>query len=353
MRKSRSRLVLLGCVLAVLSSSAASERGSTSPAARASKGGSASEYWDVAALFESGHRVFARFSISNEGPGDETAYAIGQVVFPDGTVVPFTNGRRKGRWQLSEDGLRMEIGSSVLDLREPVRKLEVDKNTAGIKLFLRFEVPRAIGRPWLAAPRGYQVDQVAIDVPVTGTLWVRDVVEEPVAVRGSLSATHTWMEQTETDLMLRRLELHSAASAREATGLYLLDLTRPGGHRSHWLVLEKAGEILFETGDFELNLEGRSPESTKGYPLPARLRLSGPGFTGDVTLGKLLVRHDPLSLAPQPFRWFLSFRTRPSHVWLAASYRISLAPATGEGAIDVEGSGVLSAFFLNPMRGKR
>ncbi len=139
MRKSRSRFVLLGCVLALLSSSAASERGSTSPAARVSKGNSSSEYWDAAALFESGHRVFARFSISNEGPGDDTGYAIGQVVFPDGTVVPFTNGRRKGRWQLSEDGLRMEIGSSVLDLRKPVRKLEVDKNTAGIKLFLRFE----------------------------------------------------------------------------------------------------------------------------------------------------------------------------------------------------------------------
>ena len=184
MGRSCRRLVLLGCVLAALASGAASlpdsEPVATSPAARASKSDSASEYWDAAALFESGHRVFARFSISNEGPGDETGYAIGQVVFPDGTIVPFTNGRRKGRWQLSDDGLRLKIGSSMLDLREPVRKLEVDKSTAGIKLFLRFEVPRATGRPWSSAPQGYHVDQVAIGVPVTGTLWVRDVVVEPV-----------------------------------------------------------------------------------------------------------------------------------------------------------------------------
>ena len=357
MNPSGRHLFRFGCTLLALTSLAAvSERNPSSPAARLSRSDSASEYWDLAALFDSGHRVFARLSISNEGPGDETGYAIGQIVFPDGTVVPFTNGRRKGRWQLSDDGLRMEIGSTLLDWREPVHRLEVDKNRAGIKLQLRFESGRPAGLAWRSAPPGYDVDLVTLNAEVTGTLWARGVVAEPVSVRGSLSATHTWMEQTETELALRRIELRSIAASDEsdtATSVFLLGLTAPSGKRRAWLVAEANGELLLDTHELEVRLEGSGPASVKGYPVPERLILSGPRIRGEITLEKLLVRHDPLELVPQPFRWFLSFKTRPSQLWLASSYQLVVQGAPGEAAIELDGAGATSIFFMNPLGSKR
>ena len=70
------------------------------PAARLASQGSASEYWDLVARLDSNHSVFARFMITNQGPGTRTALAVGHLVQPDGTVVPFHNGRRWGRWKI-------------------------------------------------------------------------------------------------------------------------------------------------------------------------------------------------------------------------------------------------------------
>ena len=359
MKRSDRRLLVFGAALLAVSGLAvASEPGRGSPAARLLRGGSASEYWDVAALLDSGHRVFARLSITNEGPGDETGYAIGQIVFPDGTVVPFTNGRRKGRWQLSDDGLRMEIGSTVLDLREPVRRFEVDKNKAGIRLSLLFESSGPGGLAWRSAPAGYPVNLVTADAKVTGTLWVRDMLAEPISIRGTLSATHTWMEQSETELALRRIELRSrvspVASGAHAS-VFLLDLTAPDGERRAWLVVEANGRVLLETDELDVRLEGRGAASRQGYPVPERLALSGPRIRGEITLQQLLVRHDPLSVAPQPFRWFMSFKTRPSHLWLASSYHLVVQGEPGEAPIELEldGSGATSIFFLNPISAGR
>jgi hypothetical protein len=357
MKRLGRSLLVLGCaLLALLGPASASGPGRSSPAARLSQADSASEYWDVAALFDSGHRVFARLSISNEGPGEETGYAIGQIVFPDGTVVPFTNGRRKGRWQLSDDGLRMEIGSTVLDWRQPERRLEVDKNKAGIKLALRFESSAPEGLAWRSAPTGYAVNLVTANAKVHGTLWARDVIAEPVSVRGTLSATHTSMEQTEMKLAQRRIELHSIvspqASGAEAS-VFLLDLTAPDGSRRAWLVAEANGRILVETDELEVRLEGHDSASEQGYPVPERLILSGPRIRGEIALQELLVRHDPLSVAPQPFRWFLSLKTQPSHLWLASRYHLVVQGAPGEAPIELDGSGATSIFFLNPQASGR
>ena len=163
------------------------------------------------------------------------------------------------------------------------------------------------------------------------------------------------MEQTETDLALRRMELRSIASFEESdesdgsTSVYLLDLTAPGGERRAWLVAEANGKLLLDTDELEVRLDGRGPASEKGYPVPERLILSGPRIRGEIRLGKLLVRHDPLAVAPQPFRWFLSFRTRPSHLWLASSYRFVIQGAPGQAEIELRGTGATSIFYLNPM----
>jgi len=48
------------------------------PAARLPKGGSAVEYWDLTMELDSGHHLFVRFAITNEGPGDQVGFATGE-----------------------------------------------------------------------------------------------------------------------------------------------------------------------------------------------------------------------------------------------------------------------------------
>ena len=79
-------------------------------------GSAASEYWDLAAHFVSGHRAYARFLITNEGPGERNGVAIGHVITPEGVAVEFRNGRLEDRWTLGERGRRLDIGSSLLDM---------------------------------------------------------------------------------------------------------------------------------------------------------------------------------------------------------------------------------------------
>ena len=117
-------------VLLAPSAAFAIERGRGS--SRISDGGSASEYWDIVAHFDSNHHLFARFLITNEGPGDRTAIATWQLIDANGKRTEFRNGRRKQRWTLSPDGNRIEIGSSVFDRSGPVHRLEYDSTKRGI-----------------------------------------------------------------------------------------------------------------------------------------------------------------------------------------------------------------------------
>ncbi|MDH5308130.1 MAG: hypothetical protein OEW02_13190, partial [Myxococcales bacterium] len=90
--------------LCAASASAGGLAESVDPSARLPGGSAASEYWDLVAHFSAGHRVYARFQITNEGPGERNGLAFGHVIFPDGSVTPFQNGRRRDRWTLGPQG---------------------------------------------------------------------------------------------------------------------------------------------------------------------------------------------------------------------------------------------------------
>jgi hypothetical protein len=315
------------------------------PAARMAQQGSASEYWDLVARLDSNHRVFARFMITNQGPGTRTALATGHLVQPDGTVVPFHNGRRWGRWKLGPDGLRVEIGSSLLDLRGPVRRFEVDKRKKGIQIRLDYSPgqPRTVreGR----GPGGYAIDLLELAEPVEGSVWVAGMAE-PLAVRGTIAVTHTWMGESESDLALRRIDALSMDAER---GLFLTELATPGGERSRWLVLRDRSQFVFESGDFELWPE---PPASAGidpdYPIPAALKLRGREVEGEIRLGGVLAQHDPLEALPQPFRLLLSFEMRPRRAWTDAFLEVRLNAGADRPALQVHGSGIASVTYLNP-----
>jgi hypothetical protein len=112
------------------------------PAARLPGGDAGWEYWDLLARLDGGFVLAVRFLVSNAGPGDQNGVAIGRVIRPDGSVVVFDNGRRRKRWTLSDDRLRLDIGNSHLDLAG--YRLWFEKQV--VKLDLRF-TPGGWARP--------------------------------------------------------------------------------------------------------------------------------------------------------------------------------------------------------------
>jgi hypothetical protein len=334
--------------LALLANAAA-----TSPAdrpdaaARMSNADSASEYWDLMARFDSDHRLVARFLVTNEGPGKHTAVAVGHLVFPDGRTVKFRNGRRRARWELDAEQLRLDIGSSLLDLRSPTRTFAYDSTKRGIKIHLSIEADAAGSAAEAKIPARYGVDLLDFSAHVEGTVWTRDM-DAPIAVHGRASLTHTWMEQSESSIALRRFDF---ASLGEENALLFYDLTTPGGERARWLAIEKAGRILYESSDLEVSLRGEAPAwSEPAYPLPATLHFRNSEVNGRIELGRMLLRHDPMGDLPQPFRFLLSFKTRPRRVWAESPFEVKLEYGSDRSPLEVRGTGIASVTYLNPLR---
>lgn len=319
---------------------ASAEPPAISPASRLTPEESFAESWDISARFDSGHLMFGRFSISNQGPGDEIAYALGQVVFPDGQVAVFQNGRRKGQWSLTDGRLRIEIGSSLLDFRSPVWRVEINKNRAGQKMHMTLPPGPGRAHTWPSPPSGVRVDLLRNAAPIEGTIWVRGIQDDPISVAGVVTATHTSMDVIETDWIQRRVELHAGDGA---LAIYLLDVASPGGDSTRWLVVEKAGAVVLQANDFEVEYAGRSHQWAAPYPSPARILIRGPRVSGSIVLGDLLVRQDPLSIAPQPFRWLLSFKMEPDQAWFDAASEFVV---DGEA---IAATGVVSVFYVNEM----
>lgn len=338
------RRIRWGLALALLALPAAAngpeDRGDG--ASRLPSGDSASEYWDLSIRLDSGHRVFARFLITNEGPGDHSAVAFGHVVMPDGSTRPFDNAKRAGDWELSADGLRLHIASSILDQRPPRPKFEYDSNRRGVKLHLWYQPDGAFPLPESPVLSGYASDLLAAAAPIKGTLWVEGMAE-PLEVSGRLGASHTWTRRSESDLVARRIEFFSLDAD---TSLYLSDVLTPKGARHHWLVVEHAGE-RWASDAIEVGLEPAREASD--YPVPAALRLSGAGIEGRIALGPELVQDAPFDALPQPFRFLLSFRARPRRVWLESPFELTLEAGPGRPAAVLRGSGLTGVTFTNPL----
>ena len=177
---------------------------------------------------------------------------------------------------------------------------------------------------------------------------VQSASTEQPSVAGVMTLTHTSMESTEDEQVLRRVELHSGAAQE---GLYLIDVLSPekGRGSKRWLVMRRAGAPVFETDDFELEYLGEHNESRPGYPVPARIVVRGPTVNGEIQLGALHVRHNPLDIAPQPFRWLLSFRMKPVQMWLSATTALTITEEGGKQR-PVETSGAVSISYVNKMQ---
>jgi hypothetical protein len=297
------------------------------------------------ARFDQGRQLVARVLVTNEGPAERTAVGVGHLIPQGGEVVEFRNGRLEGRWSVSEDGRSLRIGSTELHLAGPERRLEHDNNRRGIEIRVRLRADPAARHPSKGEPADYHVDLLDLAAPAEATVLVPGMAA-PLALSGRGTLVHTWMERSEPELVLRRIDVSSLDSGAK---LYLQDVLTPGGERRQWLVVVRDGHVLVETSELHVDVESRRGSPARGYPVPAALRLRGPGLAGRVTLGAPFLEHEPLGDLPQPFRFLLSFSMRPRRAWTDASYSLQLDAAPGRAAVELDGSGIASVTFLNPL----
>lgn len=302
----------------------------------------ASQYWDITTGFDSGHLLFMRFVITNLGLGDRNAAAVGVLVAPDGRVERFDNGRREGRWSLSEDGLRLEVGSSLFDQHAPLHRIRVDKSDVRIDLVLAVTA-REGGELIRAGDHGVRL--VSAAAPAGGSLWVEGM-PQPIEVRGTAALTHTWAQTLETNVEQRRIEFFSL---RPDAPVYLLHVTSPSGDGRAWTAVSVAGGAALTSRHVDLC---GAREAAEGYRLPESIRIhaEGSGIEGRIQVSGALTRYDPFDDLPAPFRWALSVLMRPLRVWARSPFQIALRSESGE-ARHFQGVGVTNASFLNPLEG--
>jgi hypothetical protein len=345
------------------------------PAARLLHEDDASEYWTLYIELDSGHRITQRFLISNAGPGEHSAVAIGHLSEPGRPPYRYQNGRRRARWTLSEDRLFFDIAASHLDLHRPTGELRITKKDIEIRLFFDFQEGALASRiPDDRLPKDYHVDILAVAAETSGTIqapWM----SEPLEAHGLTWLAHTWTRKGEAKLVDRRIEIFGNENG---TSIYGLHIARGTNFSRGWML---AGSDSANMVESIINVPANWVESetanekaqTRPYPVPRRFVFSEGTNSGQITLKQEWLRFDPLAMIPQPFRWFIRMKTKPQEVWADAVIGVTLLPAletpslpdaseteSGSNSKREPGietaersvTGVASITFMNPSNGR-
>ncbi len=332
------------------------------PAARLPQGDSASEYWDIIAETDAGHRIVARFGITNFGPSRRNGVAVGHLIDPDGKTAKFRNGRMKRRWTLSSDRLKLDIGGSHLDLHAPRPRLEIDKS------HLRFDVVFDLGSgaqvPAALTGEDYRIDLLALGAPADITIFEGGRDGRPSAHRGRATLIHSEARKAEAEIVTRRSEM---LLQREDLAIYLLEWLTPLGEEKSWLAFETSKPIGalpvgLHTSDrtgielSDLTQDRDSDGSKNAYWIPRTIALESPQIRGSVQVGEAFLRHDPLTELPGPVRFLVGISMKPRRLWSDAGFAVTLRassepsplPHQGKDARQIRGQGVAAISFLNP-----
>lgn len=349
--------------------------GPLDPAARLLHGSDASESYNLYVELETGHRITQQFLITNAGPGDHSAVALGHLVEPGRAPFRYENGRREGRWTLSEDRLFFDIAASHLDLHRPEGELRITKDVIEIRVHFDFAPEDFDARvPADRLPPAYHVDVLAVGAPARARIhapWMDD----ELVTQGRVWLNHTWMTREEAELLERRVDLYGHANG---TSFYGLSVQREKVPATAWMASWTACGGMIESRinvpDRWRDSEGiRAGQPEPEYPLPAGFEFSRGDRTGQISLGREWLRFDPLSVIPQPFRWFIRRTSKPRQVWADASIGGTLFAAPGSPSLPHTGesesgcnskreietetaersvTGVASITFLNPSDGR-
>lgn len=341
------------------------------PAARLLEGDDASEYWTLYVELDSGHRITQRFLLSNTGPGNHNAVAIGHLIEPGRAPYRYENGRRRARWTLSDDRLDFDISASHLVLQRPTGQLRITKDDIEIRLFFDFPGDALAGRvPEDRLPKNYHVEVLAVAAATRGTI-LAPWMSVPLEVRGRTWLAHTWTRHNEASLIDRRVEIYGY---EDGTSFYGIQVRRGKSFSRAWLIAESNTpsmvESLINVPASWVEIEStRQEDQTASYAIPRRFEFSRGPNSGRITLGNEWLRFDPLAVIPQPFRWFIRRKTKPREVWADAQIGVRLLSAlespplpdsseiesdsnsereTEEETAERSVTGVASITFMNP-----
>jgi len=352
------------------------------PSAAAAKLGDsdASQYWDLTAEFETGHRIFARFQITNQGPGENNGTAIGHVVSPTGEIVQFRNGRLESGWTLSDDHLDLDIGKCHLDMHPPRYRLRINKKAVRVRLDFFPNAMQSI--PRRVTGKRYRVDLLALGAPAKGSLRLNG--GEEIALRGNASLTHTVATRAETEVALRRFELIAQRGPRPLYAVQFLD--RNGGATTSWAAWldarcdpafeptsfsspqspqgESVGakpeasslgnciQVLGSSSEIEVAAQKRSQKDT--YWVPQQYSMSTPAdsppgqaLTASVRVAERLLKYEALDDLPGAIRWIARLSTRPRRVWSVARFDVTLPPSLDSEPTSIQSQGVAIVSYLN------
>ncbi len=329
------------------------------PAARLLSEDEASEAWTLFIELDTGHRITQRFLLTNVGPGEHSAVAVGHLVEPGRAPYRYENGRRRARWTLSDDRLFFDIAASHLDLHRPKGELRITKDDIEIRMFFDFNAHAPSARvPSAALPPDYHVDVLAIGAPTHGTI-LAPWMTTPVEARGQAWLVHTWTPREEARLLARRTEIYGSGSE---TSFYGIQLRGNGDWTSGWSVAATAGgHVIESTINVATPWGERTATGSGAYPTPGGFDLSDSAFSGPIALDREWLRFDPLDVIPQPFRWFIRRSSRPQEVWADARIGVSLSSASGSPSLPHPGETTSANGSVNtspwrpqaPSRGKR
>lgn len=313
------------------------------PASRFLSGGSASEQWDVVAELGTGHRVFARFLVTNVGPGSQTAVAVGHVVTPAGDAIQFHSARRRGSWKLQHEGRLLDVGASHLDLRAGAQALDIHKPDVNVRI--DFELVAGESAPPGVLPRDYFADRLGVDLSARARVQLAGMAG-PLETTARVAVTHTGSTVSESDVSLRRID---AFFFGETESVQVSQFTPPVGPSTGWFEVTRGQEIL-ASGAAQVTGSGTLPGvRSGGYRVPKSLEVKSNSLVGEISLGTSILEHDPLGDLPQPFRWLVSMSMRPHRVWAESVIDVTLPASPKETSLHFSGSAVTVVTFLNPL----
>jgi len=333
-------LWISGLLLAARPALATAEPPRGDPAARLLPSEHASDTWDLTIELDGGYWVVAQATISKLGPGDRTGAVVGHVLGPDGRSHEFHKVRRDGAWKLSADHRRLDLGPIVFDQSVRPVRFHVDKKRVDLDL----QIDLGTDFAWSDAFTGseYGLDLLALAAPVSGRLQLRG--DAPRAVSGRATVTHRWMSALEASLVQRRVELFGFHGG---SGLYFSEVTPPSGEPRRWLVVGRNGRMA-EAG---VGIEARfrpDGSSADGAGAAAGLEIAAGEDSGRATLGRIVLRDEPLSRAPWFARWWLTRLTRPRFVWSEAAFDFSVRDPAGRGNLRLAGTGLVEVGRFDP-----
>lgn len=306
-------------------------------ASRLSAAETAGEYWDVTAWFDSGERFFARFLVTNQGPGERNAAAVGHFVAADGAVVPFRWGRRDGDWILERQGRHLRIGKATLDVSESPITVRIDSKKHGLDLALALD--GGIGVEGFSTRRPTETFGIALPGPARATLNGDDPSKARTLV-GTAAVVHRWSDQPESENVRRRDEIFAR---RGDVAVYVGSTTWSDGttRTTYHLRRGNGDESSSEPTALDLGSE-LLPGSDDGYPVARTWSTTLASRNVTAALDPVLLRMNPLDVLPQPFRFILALGGTPQRVWADARVRLT------RGDDVVEMTGVTATSFARP-----